>query len=355
MFEDLQRELRKLSQQPLTLNLSLPEDEDGYIDRECPGEQCEGAFKVSSTDLQRLWTSSVAFCAFCRNEAPPQKSWFTKAQAAYVEQLALQQLDRRLSSAMVRDAARQNARERSRPKNKFIDIGITMQVKCAPGQVLIPPNASKILEQRFACEQCGFRWASLGASFFCHACGHNCVLTTFDMTMATVRETIAALPAICDLLSTSLGADTAENTARQLREDQFSRIVGAFECLSQALFNSLPNTDLHAHPGNVFQRVEDSSTLWCAATGSGFDSFLSPRQLVALKVGFQKRHVLGHNQGIVDQRNIDKSGDKTYQVGQRLVVKNEDVLDFVDLVETLTAGLRTLRPKKNESSGDSRH
>jgi len=42
--------------------------------------------------------------------------------------------------------------------------------------------------------------------------------------------------------------------------------------------------------------------------------------------------VLGHKQGIVDQPYIDRSGDTNYAVGQRLVIREQDVLELVDVV-----------------------
>ena len=43
-----------------------------------------------------------------------------------------------------------------------------------------------------------------------------------------------------------------------------------------------------------------------------------------------KRHLLSHTDGIVDQKYIDRSFDKTDSVGQRIVVKEKDVLSLVN-------------------------
>lgn len=344
MFDELQRQLRKLSQQnSITLSISIPDDEDGYLDRECPNDSCEAHFKVFSDDYSsRVDPDGDAYCAFCRHTAIAGKSWFTQQQADYIQSVAHQEVGDTLVGAMEKDARRQNSFERKRPKGGLIDIGMTMQVKRGTRPLLVPPKAGAILQQRFACSACEFRWASLGASFFCHACGHNCVATTFDKTIETVRGTIAGLDAIREALSIAQDDDTAADTVRQLREDQFSRIVGAFECLAEDLFMSLQNASLFKWSGNVFQRIDDHSTLWRDATGSGFEAFLSSSQLNELKLRFQQRHVLGHGQGIVDQRYIDRSGDTSYSVGQRLVVKDREVLSLVELVELLAAGLRAL-------------
>jgi hypothetical protein len=63
-----------------------------------------------------------------------------------------------------------------------------------------------------------------------------------------------------------------------------------------------------------------------------------------MKLLFQRRHVISHRQGIVDQTYIDRSGDSSYTVGQRLVVRDADVLDLVNHMRTLVTGLKTLAP-----------
>jgi hypothetical protein len=46
----------------------------------------------------------------------------------------------------------------------------------------------------------------------------------------------------------------------------------------------------------------------------------------------------------VDQDYLNKTGDHTYAVGQRLVVREADVVCLADLVAQLASGLRSLVP-----------
>jgi hypothetical protein len=139
-----------------------------------------------------------------------------------------------------------------------------------------------------------------------------------------------------------VNADAAKNAIRQILEDQFPRIVGAFERLNEALFEKLPNFAAYPKKGAVFQRLDDASSLWQQATGKGYSQFLSNQEFSRLKVFFQRRHVLSHRQGIVDQQYVDRSGDTTYTLGQRLVTHDADVLELVKLIRQVTNGLRTL-------------
>jgi len=56
---------------------------------------------------------------------------------------------------------------------------------------------------------------------------------------------------------------------------------------------------------------------------------------------FQQRHILAHKDGIVDEGYRQKTGDRQYQSGQRLVIKESDVLRFTNLVEKLATALQS--------------
>ncbi len=219
-----------------------------------------------------------------------------------------------------------------------------MSLSYKPGQLpaVVPATASDELRQEFACEECHCRYASLGASFFCPACGHNSAQSSFDNTLDTVKKTVGALGQMRLTLEQTTNSDVAKDAVRQLLEDQFARLVGAFERFNEALFAKLPNTSQCPKQGAVFQRIDDASQLWQQASGKSYSDFLGASELQRVKLFFQRRHVLSHRQGIVDQAYITKSGDSGYAVGQRLVVRDADVLELVDLLAKLAAGLRSL-------------
>lgn len=337
MFDEMIREVRKLSR-PRRISVSVPLDDKGYFDRVCPAGKCGGQFKVLFADWKDKVSDARAFCPFCRHEAPAD-NWNTQGQQRYFQSVAEAEMSRLLNSALGRAA------RRTRPKRiggGLLDI--TMSLSYKPGR--IPPvlrtMATQELEQEFTCESCGCRYASLGASFFCPACGHNSAVSCFDNTLATVRKTVSVLPALRGTLEETANADAAKDAVRQLLEDQFPRMVGAFERLNEALFDKLPNSSQFPKKRNVFQRVDDASAMWQQASGKSYGDVLTTSELQRLKVLFQRRHVLSHRQGIVDQAYIDKSGDRSYAVGQRLVVREGDVRELVDLLEKLAGGLRSL-------------
>jgi hypothetical protein len=81
------------------------------------------------------------------------------------------------------------------------------------------------------------------------------------------------------------------------------------------------------------------ASTWLAHRRSA--GILGRADLEQLKRLFQKRHLLAHSDGIVDQRYINESGDMTYKVGQRITVSTSEVDDIVAGIGRLVAGLRS--------------
>jgi hypothetical protein len=233
----------------------------------------------------------------------------------------------------------QDAREFNRQQSPgFIQVSLSYR----PGApaLVVPISAAEELRQKFACGECGCRYSSLGAAFFCPACGHNSAETTYSQTIETVRKSLVALPAIHKAVQTTAGPDDAANTIRQILENSMVRIVGAFQRTAEGLFDRLPSGGIIPRRRNAFQSLAEGSTLWRQATGKGYDDLLSAAEISDLSRFFQQRHLLAHREGMVDQDYINRSGDQTYSVGQRLVVREEAVSRAIDLVSQLIDELR---------------
>ncbi|QDV90934.1 hypothetical protein RAS2_20190 [Phycisphaerae bacterium RAS2] len=336
MFDETLRALRQL-EQGMRISIDLPLDEKGSIDRRCPSSECGRHFKVVYEDWREKVPDERAFCPYCRFEQDPQ-DWNTSDQEEHIRSVGLAHVQGIIDRAMQSDARRQNMRERSRPRRGLIDISMTMDFKPGPRPLIVPLSIAEALRQDFTCEACACRWSSLGSSFFCPACGHNSAAVMFDRTIATVRRMIEHIPSITGGFA---DADTAQDAIRQIMEDQLGRLVGAFERLGEALRESVPATKRAPKKGNIFQRIDDASEWWRVSTGSGYDSWLRPAELTRIRVLYQRRHLLVHRQGIVDQSYLDRSGDSAYRLSQRIVVRAEDVSELAGLLEKLAAGLRS--------------
>jgi len=325
MFERMIRELGELSR---TKEISVPieADAEGYLDRECPVEACMFSFKVLSEDWTNVVRDEEVFCPMCRHSAP-SKSWFTTAQVEMAQKYAMAHLQGRLGQAMREDARAWNARQQS----GFLRI--TMDVRGAPKPLPIPIAAGEPMRLKATCDCCGCRYSYIGSAFFCPACGHNSATRTFEQTLAAVR----AATEIDRQLRAALSADDAEMTARLLREKGLGDVVMAIQRLAERIWEAMPESK--PAPRNTFQRLDDASKLWLTATGRDFLAFLTEQEFERLRIGYQRRHLLAHREGMVDADYVRKSGDTTLAVGQRVTINAEFLLEFVALAEKLGHGL----------------
>ncbi|MCS6306444.1 MAG: hypothetical protein H8K07_22695 [Nitrospira sp.] len=95
---------------------------------------------------------------------------------------------------------------------------------------------------------------------------------------------------------------------------------------------------------NIFQNLKEGSDLWFGVSNKYYTAYLSDADAVSLTRLFQQRHLLAHTQGVIDSDYITHTGDPTYQVGQRLVIREAAVRQCLSLIEKLIAGMASDAP-----------
>lgn len=184
MFDELLRELKQLDGRQ-TISVSLPSDGDGYFERECPAADCQCQFKVHEDDWRDKVRDEEVFCAYC-GHAAPSNQWFTQEQVKHVEAAAVAKFERRISSAMKRDAQAWNRRQRP---GGFLQI--TMSISDTPQHFALPAAVAEPLKLRITCPRCACRYAVLGAGYFCPACGHSAAAVMFRQSLQGIRNSLS--------------------------------------------------------------------------------------------------------------------------------------------------------------------
>jgi len=328
MFEDLIKTLGSLNGRSVSVNIEA--DEKGYLDKQCPAEICEFLFKVNDEDWKNIFTDEAVWCPMCRHEAP-SRQWFTVEQVEHLRSEALTVLQGEINNALRSGAQKFNQRQ---PRNSFISM--SMEVKGGVKRTYtLPAKAAEVMQLEIQCESCSSRFAVIGSAYFCPACGVNSVVRTFDDSLRKIRAKKDSEDVVRSALTDALGRDEAELTCRSLRETCLTDGVTAFQKYCEGLYEGYGKP-----PFNAFQRIEDASSLWRVALGDGYEKWLSSSELDELKIQYQKRHLLAHQDGIVDERYVKSSGDVSYRVGQRLVVATGDVDALLMLLGKLGQGLK---------------
>jgi hypothetical protein len=316
----------------------MPIDEKGYFDRRCPHPECGAGFKVIFDDWRDKVPNEAAFCPKCGERNEPS-NFNTPAQAEFIQETAMAYATQQVQGALSR------AVQQTRPQRLNGGLlSIEMTLSYSPNHVPapLPIEAQTVLRQDLQCDGCGCRYATIGAGYFCPACGVNSATRDFERCAGTTLKTLDALDDIRSTMAAKYDVDVADDFVQQTLEDQIENLVTASQRVTEALFHKLPNAPTFKCDTNLFQRLNDASQLWQQATGRDYATFLSQTELSDLATMLQRRHKFGHSQGMVDQRYVDKSGDRSYAVGQRLVISVQNVQRLAALITKLVGGLRDL-------------
>lgn len=313
-----------------SVSVGIASDEKGYTDKQCPSEDCEFLFKVNNEDWLNIFKDEAVWCPLCRHEAPA-KEWFTIAQIEHAKEEAFN-----VVKGLVGKSLTNMTKKFNRGQNKKGFVSISMKYKGTNTRTFtIPAKAAEAMELDISCEKCQSRFSVIGSAFFCPACGHNSVTQTFSDSLRKIKAKIDNLEVIREALIAASSKDDAELTCRSLRETCISDGVVAFQKLCEGLYEPYGKS-----PFNAFQRLDQGSELWGNAINEQYSDWLTAEQSNQINVLFQKRHLLSHNEGIVDEKYVTKSMDSSYKVGQRIVVSDNDIEALLIILKKLNDGLK---------------
>ena len=282
MFEDLIKEMERMNGQ--SVSVAILSDEKGYIDKQCPNEECEFIFKVNEEDWANIFKDEAVWCPFCRHEAPSDQ-WFTIEQVEHAKAEALAVMKGKIHNSLRSGAQKFNRRQ---PKNSFISM--SMKVTGGPKRThTIPAKAADLMQLEIQCESCESRFAVVGSAYFCPACGYNSVTRTFRDSLRKIRAKKDSVNVVKQVLIDTVGKDEAELTCRSLVETCISDGVVAFQKYCEGMYEGFGKA-----PFNAFQRLDQASELWENAIQKGFDVWLSEEEIDLLRILYQKRHLLNN-------------------------------------------------------------
>jgi len=334
MFEKMLKHLEELDGKEFTFSFPVNKDDKGYYDKECPNSICLKKFKVFAEDWDKLNKNDSIYCPFCRQEKDTDSWWITE-QINNAKEQAIEDIKYEIHEAVKQDAEMFNRKQQT----GFISL--QMKVGDMSKPVHFPLSALESMQQEITCDNCKKRYAVIGASYYCPFCGINAVPVILENSLQKIKAKVKNLDNVYNLLKeTSL--DNAEFVKASMLESSFSELVTTFQKLCESIYEKLPNAQLPLKR-NVFQRIDDGSVLWKNAIGKDYSNWLTSNELNLLKIYFQKRHVLEHNQGVIDTDYLTKTNDTTYLLGQRLIIKSQDVIEFISLIEKLSVEILKLK------------
>lgn len=310
----------------ITIPTTVLADENGYYDRECPNKDCLYSFKILMKDWIEKVSDDEVHCPMCGHVDSSDK-WWTQSQlnqirenaVNYARDYILGELDKTFKDL-----------ERSTRRNKYVRF--TYKPSSRVSFINNPIGQSKKWETEICCESCGTHYSVIGSAYFCPCCGYNSAVNSFNDSLGSIQKMLESLREMKVLLIDKYNKDTAETMCRSLLESSIGDIVSAFQKFAACKYEEISGKPARV---NDFQIVDKGSNLFEQETGNKYSDWLTTSELDFMTIMFQKRHLLEHNNGMVDQKYIDKSGDTSYNLGQRIVVKEKDAYTLLNIIRKL--------------------
>lgn len=303
-----------------TISIDLPTDENGFTGRECPNENCLGYFKiVFGTGLPGV---TACVCPYCGKKDEHDR-FATPDQNKYIESVAM----RHLMGTLHQDLKKLEFEIRP-PRNAMFGIGISLKVE--PHRPLpLHQYAEAELETHVECDRCTLKYAIYGVFGYCPDCGtHN--------SLDILHANLDLITKMLELAAQQSDSELAERLIGNAVEGCVSSFDGWGRAVVEAFAHKATDP---AKATASFQNIKRAK----ARVSSLFDYDLaravSPEEFTAVEVVFQKRHVLAHRMGVVDQAYIDSTGDRSAAVGRKLRFNGDEIRAAISTLRRIAAGL----------------
>lgn len=318
----------------MNIPIKLILDAKGYFDRECPNENCLYTFKINMQDWEEKVSDDEVYCPMC-GQVDTSDNWWTKEQLESIQKIATDYAIGHIQGELDKVFGKL---ARSTRNNKFVKITYK------PGKrisfVNNPIGQSEEWEQEIQCPHCFTRYSVIGTAHFCPCCGKTIIDSTFDGSIDNTVKMIESLEEMEGLFKKQYGIDKAKSMCTEMLEGTFGDIVSAFQLFAATIYARVSSKNVRK---NDFQIIDKGSKLFFEACGKSYDDFISSSEIEKLNLAFQKRHVFEHGGGIVDEDYLKKSRDTSYKLGQRLIIHKAEVLETIEIVKKLAAGLKGIK------------
>jgi hypothetical protein len=313
----------------VTMRVTIPADGAGYFGRQCPA--CRRIFRMQVDDYEGLPDDQRLTCPYCRAE-DEQSDFVTDQQNQRVmsaaEEYATQVVEGKFDDIFSNMTRRVN----SHGGAVRMTYSGSSRMRRAPKP--LPQIAEEAPIRERTCDRCGNRYAVFGEHVACPVCGPHPPKTVatdaFDAQQA-VLSIVNHVPT--EVLAELREVGALEKTAAGV----LGSVVGTVETfLKQTFLTRVAGADtLIAGKGNVFQRLDDAAHLYSDHLAIDLPAAVAPGDWNRLLVLYGTRHLLIHNNGIVDAKHLARFPGKGFVLDQRITVSLDDGHEAVRIARQL--------------------
>ncbi len=306
--------MRHLSNIPKQMEISIPPGVDGMTGRECPIADCLGYFKVKGgTGL--TGPNLPCYCPYCGYGDSPQKFW-TPEQIEYAKSVALN----RITGAIIKDL--KSLEFNHRPRGAF-GIGFSMKIEGRPHPIRY--FREKELETILVCEHCTLHYAVYGVFAYCPDCKTHNSLQILKGNLELAEKEIALADTLDPEMANYLIADALENAISAF--DGFGREA----CRISFAKATVPTKVESVSFQNLGGAQKNLLQLFSFDLARG----VQPQEWEFAQRCFQKRHLLAHRMGVVDEAYMKATSDLSAVVGRKVSIDASEVKSLTTILRQL--------------------
>lgn len=298
------------------IRIAIPSDAEGYTGRECPNPDCLGHFLIklgTGLDGEDL----PCHCPYCGHTAGQDQFW-TQDQIKYAESVAMREINKALGKTF----SNWDRQLRRSTRGGLIQLSLDYRQRSHP----IHHYEEKELETAVVCDQCTLAYKVFGVFAFCPDCGIHNTFQILGKSLELARKQLA-------LASVQEDAEFAEHLIKNTLEDCVSAFdgFGREACRVNAGKSTRPDQAANLS----FQNLTAANSKVEQLFGIRLEDALDTPQWQATTRCFQKRHLIAHKMGVVDQKYIDTTLDYQAVVGRKVKVTAAEVTELVTNLESL--------------------
>lgn len=320
----------------MQLSIPVPRTPDGRAYRYSPNEEAHPRHFVLGETVGPA-TTDADMLARMRNEPGSPRTVCPYSGAIGDDDEFMHPDDREAAIELVRHAALADMQDhlsgmfrdlgRNQPRNSMLRI----EVKESGARPPKPRFHRADLLRELVCDHCGRDYGVYAIGLFCPDCGAPNLRLHFAREVDLVDAQVQ--------LADGLDSEHQE-LAYRLLGNAHEDVLTAFEATLKTVYlfgraAAQPGVDV-PRIGNAFQNVARGQERFAEFDCDPF-SVLDDDELAAMKLNIQKRHVIGHNLGVVDEKFAQESGEAG--LGETLHLVGEDIRAFAHLAQKVVDAL----------------
>lgn len=335
----------------MELSIPIPKSPTGKIHRVCPAATCiPGPFQMGGASesiaiqekhyalMRRQPHTNGTTCPYCGTDDEDQK---------FNDPRDLVDVKRFAKWAAVEDA-------KDAFRNMFRDFGrglprggpISAKFTSNPSHTPPPFFYREDLLREVTCDICSRSYGVYAAAIFCPDCGARNIHVHFRREVELINQQIG--------VSRKTGEDGNGELAYRLLGNAHEDVLTALEAYHKTIYKFLVRKRVadpqevqklcsKKHVGNAFQSIDRGRRMYARF---GIDPYvrLASDELESLNLNVHKRHVLGHNLGMVDEAYIEVVS-RSERVGRTVSVLADEVTRFASICEAVVIRLEEECPE----------